>query len=68
MAGAKYTPGFDDPSARPKLRTSKVLALIAAALVGAALLGGTFLAYLSPSLMVDLGSMMLMCAQMVGLR
>lgn len=68
MAGAKYSPGFDDPSARPKLLGTKVLVLIAVALVGAALLGGTFLAYLSPSLMVDLGSMMLLCAQMIGLR
>jgi hypothetical protein len=41
---------------------------IAAALVGVVLLGGTFLAYLSPSLMVDLGSVMLLCAQMVGLK
>jgi hypothetical protein len=67
MAGMKYSPGFDDPSARPKLARSRSL-VVAASLLGAAALGATFLAYLSPSLMVDLGSVMLMCAQILGLQ
>jgi hypothetical protein len=68
MAGMKYSPGFDDPSARPKIARSRALVVVAATLLGAAVLGLTFMAYLSPSLMVDLGSVMLLCAQLVGLR
>jgi hypothetical protein len=67
MAGMKYSPGFDDPSARPKLAKSRGL-VVAATLLGVGVLGATFLAYLSPSLMVDLGSIMLMCAQLLGLK
>jgi hypothetical protein len=67
MAGMKYSPGFDDPSARPKAARSRVL-VVAATLLGAGVLGLTFMAYLSPSLMVDLGGVMLLCAQLVGLR
>lgn len=67
MAGMKYSPGFDDPSARPKLFRSRGLVL-AATLLGAGILGITFLAYLSPSLLVDLGGIMLLCAQLIGLQ
>jgi hypothetical protein len=67
MSGMKYSPGFDDPPARPKLLRSRGLT-VAMSLLVVAVLGGTFLAYLSPSLMVDLGSVMLMCAQILGLK
>ena len=67
MAGMKYSPGFDEPSARPKTARSRGL-VIAATVLGAVALGLTFMAYLSPSLMVDIGSVMLLCAQLVGLR
>jgi hypothetical protein len=67
MAGMKYSPGFDDPPARPKLLKTRILA-VAVTLIAAGALGATFLAYLSPSLMVDLGSVMLMCAQVLGIR
>jgi hypothetical protein len=67
MAGMKYSPGFDDPSARPRLLRSRSLVVVAA-LLGVAILGLVFLAYLSPSLMVDLGSVMLLCAQLIGLN
>lgn len=67
MAGMKYSPGFDDPSARPKLARSRSLVVLGT-LLGVGVLGATFLAYLSPSLIVDLGSVMLMCAQMLGLK
>jgi hypothetical protein len=67
MAGMKYSPGFDDPSARPKAARTRGL-VVAVTVLGAAALVLTFMAYLSPSLIVDLGSMMLLCAQLVGLR
>ena len=67
MAGMKYSPGFEEPSARPRMARSRGL-VIAATVLGAAVLGLTFMAYLSPSLMVDIGSVMLLCAQLVGLR
>jgi hypothetical protein len=67
MAGMKYSPGFDEPSARPRTARSRVL-VIAATVLGAAVLGLTFMAYLSPSLMVDIGSVMLLCAELIGLR
>jgi hypothetical protein len=67
MAGMKYSPGFDEPSARPRTARSRGL-VIAATVLGVAALGLTFMAYLSPSLMVDIGSIMLLCAQLVGLR
>ena len=67
MAGMKYSPGFDDPPARPKLLRARVLA-VAVTVIAAGVLGATFLAYLSPSLMVELGSVMLMCAQVLGIR
>jgi len=67
MAGMKYSPGFEEPPARPKLLKSRGLAVVVA-LLAAVVLGATFLAYLSPSLMVDLGSVMLMCAQILGVR
>jgi hypothetical protein len=67
MAGMKYSPGFDEPPARPKLLKKRVFA-VAVTLIAAGALGATFLAYLSPSLMVDLGSVMLMCAQVLGIR
>ena len=67
MAGMKYSPGFDNPSARPRTARSKGLVVVATVLSVAAL-GLTFMAYLSPSLMVDLGSVMLLCAQAIGLR
>ena len=67
MAGMKYSPGFDEPPARPKLLKSRVIA-VAVTVIAAGALAATFLAYLSPSLMVDLGSVMLMCAQVLGLR
>jgi hypothetical protein len=67
MAGMKYSPGFEEPSARPRTARSRGLVIVATVL-GAAVLGLTFMAYLSPSLMVDIGSVMLLCAQLVGLR
>jgi hypothetical protein len=67
MAGMKYSPGFDDPPDRPKLARSRTL-VVAAAVIGAGGLGLTFMAYQSPSLIVDLGGMMLLCAQVLGLR
>jgi hypothetical protein len=67
MAGMKYSPGFDEPSARPRTARSRGLVIVAT-LLGAAVLGLVFMAYLSPSLMVDIGSITLLCAQLVGLR
>jgi len=67
MAGMKYSPGFDEPPARPKLLKSRGFA-VALTLLAAVVLVLTFLAYLSPSLMVELGSVMLMCAQILGVR
>ena len=66
----KYSPGFDEPSNRPKVLKSRSFS-VTALVLGAGLLGVlgvTFLAYLSPSLMVQLSSVMLLCAQAVGLR
>ena len=67
MAGMKYSPGFDDPSARPRLARSRSLA-VAATLLGVGILGATFAAYLSPSMLLDLGSVMAFCAQLIGLQ
>jgi hypothetical protein len=64
MAGMKYSPGFDDPPARPKLFKTRIFAL-AVTLIAAGVLGAAFL---SPSLMVDLGSVVLACAQVLGIR
>jgi hypothetical protein len=68
MAGAKYSPGFDDPSARPRTTRTRgivtgllgVLALTAAGL--------TFAAYLNPDLSLEMASLMNLCAQAIGLR
>ena len=68
MAGAKYSPGFEDPSARPRtVRTRGVVAGVVGLLALAAL-GLVFAAYLNPSLSLDLAGMMAWCAQLVGLR
>ncbi len=67
MAGMKYSPGFEDPSARPRTARSRGI-VVAAALLGIAALGATFAAYLSPSLAMELGSVFAMCAQAIGLR
>ena len=66
MAGMKYSPGFDDPPGRPRTK-SKAL-VVAAAVIGAGVLGFTFMAYQSPSLIVDLSGVMIMCAEALGLR
>ena len=63
----KYSPGFEDPPDRPRLARSRTLA-VAATVIGAGVLAVTFLAYQSPSLIVDLGGMMLLCAEVLGLR
>lgn len=69
MAGAKYSPGFDDPSARPRtMRARNVVGWVIGGLVASAVLGVTFAAYLSPSLAMDIGSVMAFCAQFIGLR
>ena len=66
MAGMKYSPGFEDPPSRPRTR-SRVLA-VAAAVLGAGALGVTFMAYQSPSLIMELGGVMILCAEVLGLR
>lgn len=63
----KYSPGFDDPSARPKLGKFRGL-VVAAALLGAGALGATVLAYLSPSMRAGLDNFLLVCAQALGLK
>jgi hypothetical protein len=65
MAGMKYSPGFDDPSARPKLaRTGRLL--LAATLLGAGLTGAVLL--FGPALTVDLGAALRAGAELLGLR
>ncbi|MGE0803646.1 MAG: hypothetical protein AB7O55_35560 [Lautropia sp.] len=68
MAGAKYSPGFDDPSAHRKTtRTRTVVAGVVGVLALAAL-GLTFAAYLNPALSLEVASLMSYCAQVIGLR
>ena len=66
MAGMKYYPGFDDPPSRPRAKSNALV--VAATVIGAGVLGATFMAYTSPSLIVDLGGVMLLCAEALGLR
>ena len=63
----KYSPGFDDPSARPRLARARSL-VVAAVLLGAGALGATLLAYLSPSMRAGLDNILLVCAQALGLK
>ena len=68
MAGMKYSPGFEDPSARPRTARSRGI-VVAAALLGIAALGATFAA--NPRMAMahnNLGSVLAMCAQVIGLR
>lgn len=67
MAGAKYSPGFDDPTADRRRGLRRVAAAVGAVL-GATALILTFLAYLNPSFALDMGSMLALCAQWIGLR
>ena len=66
MAGMKYSPGFDDPSARPKLARSRSF-VVAATLLGVGV-GLLAVLFLSPSLLVDLGGALHAGAQLLGLE
>ena len=62
----KYSPGFDDPPTRPKVFKFRVIA-VAVTLLTAVVLGA-LLAYLSPTLMVEMGNLLQMFAGMLGLH
>ena len=67
MAGAKYSPGFDDPTA-DRRRGYRRVAGVVGTLLGVTALGVTFAAYLSPNFSMDLSGFMALCAQWIGLR
>jgi hypothetical protein len=66
MGGMKYSAGFEDPPARPKVQRSRTFK-VAAAVLATAAVGATFAAYLSPSV-VDLESLMLLLADALRIR
>ena len=66
MAGAKYSPGFDDPAAGRRRGMRAALAI--GAILGVVALGLTFLAYLNPSFAVEIGGFMALCAEWFSLR
>ena len=67
MAPSAANPRRAAATTIPRERASRGI-VVAAALLGIAALGATFAAYLSPSLAMELGSVLAMCAQVIGLR
>ena len=64
MAGMKYSPGFEDPSARPKLAASRSF-VVAATLLGVGLLGFGGVAVLG---LVEFDAILIFAAKLLGLR
>lgn len=63
MSGMKYSPGFDDPSARPRLAKSG-RRVLAATLFGIGVLFVALLVAFAP----DIGAVMRAGAELLGLR
>lgn len=74
MAGAKYSPGFDDPSAHRKAgrsRTSTRLIIavaVAVAIIGSGAVGVIVASYLSPAIALEIGGLINLGAGLIGLR